>query len=278
MLRKAVHIGVQKVLNQLNQAKGPSLKQQDGEILYRQINLNHMFSQLSLLPQDNLPLKILDGGSGTGRLTVELAKAGHQVTGIDLNKPSMDEAKERAAAAGVSIEYILGDLYESIKKLPSNYFDAGISVGVLYACAQYREIIKEFSRVIKNDGILLANFRSRFYFITTFLRKKDFKNALYVAKHSEGLLKQYKAPTYYNWHSEEDVLQLYRENNLEILKMRPVGLFSGQDNDGMAAILDVHDIPGNILDSPLFELEAADWQGCTSAGRFIMAIGRVAKN
>ena len=237
-----------------------------------------MVSQLSLLPKNNYPLKILDGGSGTGRLTVELAKIGHQVTGIDINVPAMEEAKERAAAAGVSIEYILGDLYESIKKLPSDYFDAGICVGVLYTCAHYREIIKEFCRVIKKDGFLLANFCSRFYFVSTFLRQKNFVNALYVKNHSEGLLKLYKVPTYYNWHSEEDVRALYKENDLKILKIRAVGLFSGQGADGLAAILDVDDIPGDILDSPLYELESTEWQGCISAGRFIMAIGQVVKN
>ena len=46
----------------------------------------------------NKSLKILDVGCGTGRHSVELAKRGFDITGIDLSESQLRLAKEKAAA------------------------------------------------------------------------------------------------------------------------------------------------------------------------------------
>ncbi len=51
---------------------------------------------------------ILDIGCGTGRLAVELAKAGYAVTGIDLSAGMLREARA-AARAGVELELVQAD-------------------------------------------------------------------------------------------------------------------------------------------------------------------------
>ena len=47
---------------------------------------------------------------GTGQLTVPIAAAGLPITGLDLSAPMLNIARERAAAAGVSVEHSLGDM------------------------------------------------------------------------------------------------------------------------------------------------------------------------
>jgi len=67
--------------------------------------------------------RILDMGCGTGRHSIELAKRGYQVTGVDLSLGMLDVARTNADAAGVALELIHGDATEWIASEP---FDAAI--------------------------------------------------------------------------------------------------------------------------------------------------------
>jgi SAM-dependent methyltransferase len=53
---------------------------------------------------------ILELACGTGQLTVPLASAGSQITGLDLSAPMLKVARERAAARNVSVEHLQGDM------------------------------------------------------------------------------------------------------------------------------------------------------------------------
>jgi SAM-dependent methyltransferase len=53
---------------------------------------------------------ILELACGTGQLTVPLAGVGLRIAGLDLSEPMLSTARERAAAARVSVEYVLGDM------------------------------------------------------------------------------------------------------------------------------------------------------------------------
>lgn len=53
--------------------------------------------------------KILDIGCGTGRHSIELAKRGYGVTGIDLSENQLESAKEKAKKEGVSVSFIKKD-------------------------------------------------------------------------------------------------------------------------------------------------------------------------
>jgi SAM-dependent methyltransferase len=54
-------------------------------------------------------LRILDIGCGTGRHSIELARRGYAVKGIDLSESMLSRAKEKAAAGGVRVEFIRAD-------------------------------------------------------------------------------------------------------------------------------------------------------------------------
>ncbi len=49
--------------------------------------------------------KILDVGCGTGRHSIELAKRGYKVTGIDLSAAQLRRAKEKASALSLEIQF-----------------------------------------------------------------------------------------------------------------------------------------------------------------------------
>jgi 2-polyprenyl-3-methyl-5-hydroxy-6-metoxy-1,4-benzoquinol methylase len=52
---------------------------------------------------------ILDIGCGTGRHSIELAKRGYKVTGVDLSRSQLQWAQEKAIEAKVSVDFIQKD-------------------------------------------------------------------------------------------------------------------------------------------------------------------------
>lgn len=62
--------------------------------------------------------RILDAGCGPGRITVELALQGMEVTGVDIIGPYLEAAQETAADEGVSITTVQADLRSFQPRLP----------------------------------------------------------------------------------------------------------------------------------------------------------------
>lgn len=52
---------------------------------------------------------VLELACGTGRLTLPLAKAGINITGLDYAAPMTAHARKKAAAAGLAIKFVTGD-------------------------------------------------------------------------------------------------------------------------------------------------------------------------
>jgi ubiquinone/menaquinone biosynthesis C-methylase UbiE len=53
--------------------------------------------------------RVLDVGTGTGVLAMLAAELGHDVTGIDLSAAMLAEARQKAAAGGLGVEWRVGD-------------------------------------------------------------------------------------------------------------------------------------------------------------------------
>jgi len=66
---------------------------------------------------------ILELACGTGQLTVPVASAGLPIVGVDASAAMLNAARERAAAAKVSVEYSLGDMRN---------FDLGRQFGLIF--------------------------------------------------------------------------------------------------------------------------------------------------
>jgi SAM-dependent methyltransferase len=67
--------------------------------------VNFLLEELDLRPGGS----ILDVGCGTGRHSIELAKRGYAVTGLDLSSGMLARAAEGAKAAGVRVEWVRSD-------------------------------------------------------------------------------------------------------------------------------------------------------------------------
>lgn len=55
------------------------------------------------------PAAVLDVGCGTGRHAIELARRGFDVTGVDISGGMLEQARTRAAQAGVAVAWVQAD-------------------------------------------------------------------------------------------------------------------------------------------------------------------------
>lgn len=84
--------------------------------------------------------RILDVGCGGGILSEALAKAGAQVTGLDLSEASLHVAKQHAQSQGLEIDY----RYESVQDVAN----AQAGTFDVVACMEMLEHVPEPARVI----------------------------------------------------------------------------------------------------------------------------------
>jgi SAM-dependent methyltransferase len=99
----------------------------------------------------------LDVACGTGGLALRAARAGADVTGVDLAPVLIETASERASAEGVSVDFRVGDC-ERLDGIDDASFDlVSSTVGVMFA-PDHEASARQLARVSKPGGRLcLAN-------------------------------------------------------------------------------------------------------------------------
>ncbi|MGI9659535.1 MAG: class I SAM-dependent methyltransferase [Gaiellaceae bacterium] len=112
---------------------------------------NPAFGTVELLSAVAGSQRVLDAGCGTGRATVQLAKAGATVTGLDSDGDRLEEARQRAADMGVELRLVDADLNA---RLPFDgaSFDAVTSRLALMAVADAVATLRELRRVLAPGG------------------------------------------------------------------------------------------------------------------------------
>lgn len=100
--------------------------------------------------------KALDLGCGVGRKSIELAKNGFKVIGIDISKTAIKHAKHNAKQEDVEIKFIVGDAVK-LSKLISGDFDLILDWANLHGIPEDdREVyIAEIIKHLKSGGIYL---------------------------------------------------------------------------------------------------------------------------
>jgi ubiquinone/menaquinone biosynthesis C-methylase UbiE len=98
------------------------------------------------------PYDMLDVGSGTGFLALELAARGHRATGIDFAPAMVARAREKAAAQGLTARFDAGDAEHL--PYPDGSFDLVISRHVLWTLPHPQAALDEWLRVLRPGGRL----------------------------------------------------------------------------------------------------------------------------
>jgi SAM-dependent methyltransferase len=131
--------------------------------------------RLEALLQLRPPQRILDLPCGQGRHSIELARRGYEVTGMDISTFLIEVARERAHAAGVQVRWLTGDMRQPI---PDVKFDLILNLftsfgyfaeddddqQVLAAAASMLTPAGRFVLEVINGERVMANFEERGWF------------------------------------------------------------------------------------------------------------------
>ena len=104
---------------------------------------------------------ILDVGCASGHYTLEFAKLGFRVTGLDLSPECIKLATKRAKEMGLNnLELMVGDA-ESLSMFQDNAFDGAISFSCLRYTSSPQKAVNEMFRVLKSHKPIVVDFPNR---------------------------------------------------------------------------------------------------------------------
>jgi ubiquinone/menaquinone biosynthesis C-methylase UbiE len=100
-------------------------------------------------------LKVIEPGIGTGRITLPLAFAGHEVTGIDISEAMLEACAHKAEVLHVSDRVTL--IHGDATSLPvdDDAFDLGVMASLLYLMPQWETLLDELARVVQPGGAIV---------------------------------------------------------------------------------------------------------------------------
>jgi len=104
------------------------------------------------------PIRVLDLPCGPGRHSLEFARAGYQVTGVDRTAQYLEEARQHAEEAGLSIEFVQADMRDFSR--PESY-DLAInlftSFGYFEDQADDVKVLANFYASLRPGGVLVMD-------------------------------------------------------------------------------------------------------------------------
>jgi len=112
------------------------------------------------------PGRLIDLGSGTGRLSVTLATEGYSCVAVDLSEEMLAIVGEKAAAAGVNVSRIQANLVD-LTAIADAAFDYAAclfqTLGLIEGAEPRRRAIGHAYRLLRPDGVFVLHVHNRWF-------------------------------------------------------------------------------------------------------------------
>jgi len=160
--------------------------------------------------------KVLDLCCGHGRHTIPLARAGYQVTGLDLSEVFLRRARQDAAAAGVAVTWVQRDM----RDIPfPNEFDAIVNLFAAFGYfddeVENQKVLAAVARALKPGGRFLIDVINRDYLAKVFL-PRDWERLGEILVWRERSFDSIAGRSMETIHWEKDGVRQTRSNNLRV--------------------------------------------------------------
>lgn len=152
--------------------------------------------------------KVLDIGAGTGRLSIELQKAGADVTAVDTSEEMLNVLRKKNS----DIKTIIVD---GVKlPLSDDSFDKIVSCDAMVHFTNWKEFMKEHIRVVKKGGLIVHNMFNDDHL--KYISNKKYIRTSYISD----------CGGYGSSVNRSELEAFCIEQNIELLQMIPYGAFS----------------------------------------------------
>lgn len=158
----------------------------------------------------NKELKIIDIGCGTGRHSIELAKRGYTVCGIDLSENLLERAREKAKQNGLHIDFLKHDA----RNLPfEDQFDVAI--------------------MLCEGGFPLMETDEMNFEILKNVSKSLRKNAKFIFTTLNGLFPLYHSINDFHADGKAESNATYNSQNFDLMTFRDYNITKFVDDNGV---------------------------------------------
>lgn len=133
---------------------------------YVKLDMGEQFDKIqqalrNYLPEGKENIRVLEVGCGPGWLSLELARAGYEVTGIDVSSDCILIAQQVADTdpwkdSRGTLTYIQGDFFSN-QFLEEKSFDAVVFQGALHHFKEQDQVMNRVISLLKDGGIVMAH-------------------------------------------------------------------------------------------------------------------------
>lgn len=97
--------------------------------------------------------RILDLGCGIGWTSAFLARAGHDVVGVDISEAMIEKARQSALCEGAAVQFVVADMEEL--SLEQRDFDGVLLFDALHHCPGYAQVLERAWQHLRPGGYLM---------------------------------------------------------------------------------------------------------------------------
>jgi ubiquinone/menaquinone biosynthesis C-methylase UbiE len=137
---------------------------------------------------------VLDIASGDGYGSEIMSRSAHKVFGVDISDYAIEGAKKKYHRS--NLEFLVGNALSI--PLPDDFCDVIVCFETLEHVYEHEIVLKEFKRVLKNEGILIISSpNKKYYSDKSGYINKYHKNELYENEFKRLTKKNFTYTTYY---------------------------------------------------------------------------------
>jgi SAM-dependent methyltransferase len=178
--------------------------------------------------------KIIDLGCGTGRLALALSQAGYQPIGVDLSLPMLSVLGEKAAALGLAVPCVCGNLVE-LGMFADESFDHAAclfsTLGLIVGAEARQRAVAHVHRLLKPGGVFVAHVHNRWFNMWTAAGRRLLYREILAAWLGRGAPGDYEMPAHegaggvmMHLFTRSEIVRLLQTAGFAIIEVRPVSL------------------------------------------------------